>query len=121
MPFVTITLKEGKGKEFVNSLSSIIHTAMQETIVFPADVLFHKIHEVKKEHMIYKNEFRNVKRTEDIIFIECTIKTGRNADQKQQMYKRISEDLNFKLGVRKEDIVIVIRENSAEDWYLEPK
>jgi 4-oxalocrotonate tautomerase len=120
MPFVTITLKEGKDKEFIKSLSDTIHTAMQETIVFPEDVLFHKIHEVKKEHMIYLNEFRNVKRSEDMIFVECTIKAGRTADKKQAMYKRITEDLFSELGVRKEDIIIVIRENSAEDWYLQP-
>jgi 4-oxalocrotonate tautomerase len=120
MPFVTITLLEGKDKRFIKSLSESIHSAMQETIVFPADVFFHKIHEVKKEHMIYLNEFRNVKRSENMIFIECTIKTGRTADQKQAMFKRITEDLFSKLGVRKEDIIIVIRENSAEDWYLQP-
>ena len=121
MPFVTITLQEGRDKKFINFLSETIHTAMQETIIFPADVLFHKIHEVKKGQMIYLHEFRNVKRSENMIFIECTIKTGRTADQKQAMYKRISEDLFSKLGVRKEDIIIVIRGNSAEDWYLEPK
>jgi phenylpyruvate tautomerase PptA (4-oxalocrotonate tautomerase family) len=120
MPFVTITLKEGKDKKFIHSLSEIIHTAMQETIICPEDVLFHKIHEVKKEHMIYLNEFRNIKRSDDMIFIECTIKAGRTADKKQAMYKRISEDLFSELGVRKEDIIIVIRENSAEDWYLQP-
>jgi len=120
MPFVTITLKEGKDKKFLKSLSDTIHTAMQETIIFPEDVLFHKIHEVKKEHMIFLNEFRNVKRSEDMIFIECTIKAGRTADKKQAMYKRISEDLSSELGVRKEDIIIVIRENSGEDWYLQP-
>jgi hypothetical protein len=82
MPFVTITLQEGRDKKFINFLSETIHTAMQETIIFPADVLFHKIQEVKKGQMIYLHEFRNVKRSENMIFIECTIKTGRTADQK---------------------------------------
>jgi 4-oxalocrotonate tautomerase len=121
MPFVTITLTEGRDRNFVKLLSEVIHTAMVETIVFPADVLFHKIHEVKKGQMIYQNEFRNIKRSEDMIFIECTIKTGRTADQKQAMYKRISDDLSSKMGVRGEDIIIVIRENQPEDWYLQPK
>ena len=121
MPFVTITLKEGKDKEFIKSLSETIHTAMLATIVFPEDVLFHKIHEVKKEHMIYLDEFRNVKRSDNMIFIECTIKAGRTAEKKQAMYQRISEDLFSELGVRREDIVIVIRENTAEDWFLQPR
>ena len=121
MPFVTITLQEGKDKKFIKSLSEIIHTAMQETIVFPAEVLFHKIHEMKKKQMIYLKEFRGIKRSGNMVFLECTIKTGRTSDQKQAMYKRISEDLFTKLGIRKEDIIIVIRENQAEDWYLQPK
>jgi 4-oxalocrotonate tautomerase len=121
MPFVTITLREGKDRKFIKTLSETIHTAMLGTIVFPEDVLFHKIHEVKKEHMIYLDEFRSVKRSDNMIFIECTIKAGRTAEKKQAMYKRISEDLSNELGVRKEDIIIVIKENSGEDWYLEPK
>lgn len=121
MPFVTITLQEGKDKKFIKSLSEIIHTAMQETIDFPADVIFHKVHEMKKGQMIYLENFRNTQRSEDMIFLECTIKSGRNAHQKHEMYQRISNDLSSKLGVRIEDIIIVIRENSTEDWYLQPK
>jgi len=120
MPFVTITLHEGKEKSFLKSLSEIIHNAMVDTIVFPSEVLFHKIHELKKGRMIFVPEFRNIKRSENIIFIECTIKSGRTAEQKKSMFHRISENLFSKLQIRKEDIVIVIRENSPEDWYLNP-
>jgi phenylpyruvate tautomerase PptA (4-oxalocrotonate tautomerase family) len=94
---------------------------MQETIIFPSDVLFHKIHEMKKEQMIYLAEFRNVQRSENMIYLECTIKAARNAEQKQMMYQHISNDLFSKLGVRKEDLIIIVRENSSEDWYLNPK
>jgi 4-oxalocrotonate tautomerase len=121
MPFVTITLQEGKDQKFIKSLSETIHTAMHETIIFPPDVLFHKIHEMKKGQIIFQDNFRNIQRSEGMIFIECTIKKGRSAEQKQSMYERISNDLSSKLGIRKEDIIIVIRENSAEDWYLNPR
>jgi phenylpyruvate tautomerase PptA (4-oxalocrotonate tautomerase family) len=120
MPLVTITLLEGKDQAFIKSLSETIHTAMQETIICPPDVLFHKIHEMKKGHMIYLDNFRSTQRSEDMIWLECNIKAGRSAEQKQAMFKRISNDLYSKLGVRKEDIIIVIRENSPEDWYLNP-
>ncbi len=120
MPFVTITLQEGKDKQFIKSLSELIHTAMQETLIFPSEVLFHKIHEMKRDQMIYQTDFRNIKRSEGIIYIECTIKKGRTPEQKKLMFNRISEDLFTKLGVRKEDIIIVIKENYAEDWHLNP-
>lgn len=70
--------------------------------------------------MIYLPEFRNIKRSDDIIFIECTIKSGRTAEQKKAMFSRISENLFSKLRIPKEDIIIVIRENSSEDWHLNP-
>ena len=120
MPFVTVSLHEGKDKTFIKSLSEIIHTAMQETLIFPNEVLFHKILELKKGNMIYMPEFRNIKRSDDLIYIECTIKSGRSADQKKSMFSRISDDLFSKLGIRKEDIIIVIRENASEDWHLNP-
>ena len=120
MPFVTITLRKGRDKKFIKALSEVIHTAMQETLIFPSEVLFHKIHELKKEQMICLADFKNNRRSNNIIFLECTIKAGRNSKQKKAMYKRISDDLFSKLGVRKEDIIIVIKENSPEDWYLQP-
>ena len=120
MPFVTITVKTGKDKTYLKKLSEIVHTAMQETIVFPEDVYFHKIHELKKENMLYRADFRDMKRSHDMVFLECTIKAGRTAEQKKLMYDRITNDLSAKLGTRKEDIIIVVRENSAEDWYLQP-
>jgi len=118
MPFVTITLHERNDPTFIKTLSEIIHLAMVETILFPHEVLYHTIHEVKPGNMIYSNNHKGLTRSEDIIFLQITLKEGRDVEQKNAMYQRITDDLDLQLGIRKEDIMIILTENKSTDWFF---
>lgn len=121
MPFVTITLLEGKDKKFIKSLSEIIHTAMIETISIAPEVLYHVVHELKSEQLIYMPEFRGLKRSADFIMLQIIIRNGRSAELKKEMFKKISDGLNTQLGIRKEDLLITLLENSGDNWYFGEK
>lgn len=118
MPVVTITLKEGRGEEFIGKLSDIIHEVMIKEIDCPMEVKYHAVHEVKNTNLIYKDEFRSMKRSDEMIFIQMTLKEGRTAEKKKAMYERLTDELHGKLGVRTEDIFISVTESKAEDWYF---
>ncbi len=118
MPFVTITLPEGKDQQYIQSLSSIVHSAMVDTINCPPITIYHNIHEVKPGHMIYLPEYKKMKRSENVVFLQITMKEGRTPEMKQQMYETISSRLNESLGIRFEDIIIIVTESKAEDWYF---
>jgi 4-oxalocrotonate tautomerase family enzyme len=118
MPYVQISITEGKDRSYLDKLSGIIHSAMVETIDCPEEVLYHTINELKPNQMILKSEFRGMKRTADMIFIQMILKEGRTAEKKNAMYRKITEDLHKSLGLRKEDILITVTENSADDWYF---
>ena len=118
MPYVQISINEGKERSYLENLSGIIHTAMIETIDCPEEVLYHTINELKPNQMIFKSEFRGMQRSADMIFIQMILKEGRTAEKKNAMYKKITSDLHKSLGLRKEDIFISVTENSGADWYF---
>ena len=118
MPFVTITLPEGNNQQFIQSLSAIVQAAMVETIKCPPNSLYHRIQQVRRDELIYLPGYNNILRSENVIMFEITLKEGRTAEQKKQLYEAISSGLNKNLGIRYEDIIIVLTENKAEDWYF---
>ncbi len=118
MPFVTITLPEGKDQQFIQSLSSLVHSAMVETINCPPAVLYHVVHQVKQEQLMYLPEYKDMQRSKDIVILQIAMKEGRTPEMKKLMYETISSRLNNSLGIRYEDIIIVVSESKAEDWYF---
>ncbi|TAK58381.1 MAG: tautomerase family protein [Bacteroidetes bacterium] len=118
MPLVTITLPEGKSPQFIQSLSTIVHEAMVETINCPPDALYHIINQVKREQLTYMPEYKGMKRSENVIILQITLKEGRTPEQKKQMYEKISSGLNSNLGIRFEDIIIILTDSAAENWYF---
>ena len=53
MPFVTITLLEGKDKEYIKAVSEGINSAVKETMDFPDDDLFQVVHQVSQDCLQY--------------------------------------------------------------------
>lgn len=118
MPIVTITLIEGKEPAFISALSQIVHTAMVETIQCPPATLYHIINEVKRDRLIFLREYKGLKRSDDVVILQITLKEGRTPEQKKMLYERISRDAHDQLGVRKENLWIILTDNKPEDWYF---
>lgn len=118
MPFVSITLREGKSEAFLKTLSETIHKAMVSTIACPPETLYHEILQTGKNGRVYLPQYRGMERTEDMIFIRMILKEGRTAEQKNAMYRLICKELHRELGIRTEDLFITLTENKAEDWFF---
>lgn len=118
MPIVNITLVKGRDRAFIGALSEIIHSAMVDTVNCPPHTRYHAINEVAREDLIYLPEYKGLRRTDSVVLLQITLKEGRTTEQKKAMYERISSDLNKKLGVRFEDVFIILTQNSADDWYF---
>ena len=55
MPFVTITLLEGKGKEYIKAVTDGVNSAVIETMGFPDDDRYQVVHQVSEECLQYQN------------------------------------------------------------------
>jgi len=116
MPRTTISIIEGKPSEFKESLFECIYTAMVETFDVPENDMFMTISEHKTENFCYGKSYLNIERTDELIMIEIICNNTRSVQQKQNLYKKIAENLHKKLNIRVEDIFINILECIKENW-----
>lgn len=116
MPLVRISLLSGKSSDFKKELSQLVYEAMRETINIPENDKFQVISEHDKDNLIFSPDYLGIYRSEDIIIIQIVMNEGRSIDLKKQLYKKIADDLNTRLNIRKEDVFINLIEVPKENW-----
>jgi phenylpyruvate tautomerase PptA (4-oxalocrotonate tautomerase family) len=116
MPLVRIDLIQGKPKEYVAAIGESVHRAMVDTIGVPARDHFQVITEHAPGYLVYDAHYLEINRTDDVVFIQIFLSSGRTREEKQGFFKRVAEYLREKPGLRPEDINMHLIENSREDW-----
>jgi phenylpyruvate tautomerase PptA (4-oxalocrotonate tautomerase family) len=110
MPFVTITILENKGKDYIKAVSDGINNAVIATMDFPLDDRYQVVHQVGQECFQYQD------RQEDRIMMHLVMRSGRSNKAKQAFYKMVTENLSKVPGIRPENIFITITENHDVDF-----
>ena len=116
MPLVRISLLAGKPESYLQKIGDVVHRAMVETINVPAQDRFQLITEHMKSQFIYDPSYLNIRRSDDLIIIQITLNLGRTTEMKKALYKRIAEQLEQELKLRKEDVLINLVEVPKENW-----
>jgi 4-oxalocrotonate tautomerase len=116
MPLVRIALRAGKSAAYRIAIGDAVHKAMVETINVPAQDRFQVISEHAPENLIYDPTYLDIQRSDDVIFIQITLNTGRTTEMKKLLYARIAELLTENPGVRKQDVLVSLVEVSKENW-----
>ncbi len=111
MPLVKIEILKGKNSEYKKALLNGVHQALVDTIKIPDYDRMQRLYELEKEDFEISSN-----KTEDFILIELTIFKGRSFEAKKNLYKAIVDNLEKALGVKRTDILIVINEQSLENW-----
>ncbi|MDS0223616.1 tautomerase family protein [Haloarcula sp. S1AR25-5A] len=110
MPLVTISLLEGKSDEYRRTIASRVNKAVLDTLDFPPDDRYQLIREFPSQ------DFELQEREGDRIVLELTMRAGQAREDKQAFYARVTELLKQEPGIPPENVMIVITENSEEDW-----
>ena len=116
MPLVRIDLRKGKPTGHVSAIGEYVHRAMVEVLEVPGRDHFQVITEHDSEHLIYDSHYLGVERSDDIVFVQVVLSSGRDAAKKQAFYARVVALLQEKPGLRPQDIVINLVEDKREDW-----
>jgi 4-oxalocrotonate tautomerase len=116
MPLVHIDLREGKPASYKKAIGEAIQRALIEHLNVPVRDQFQIIHEHAPDHLVYNPNYLDIERTDDIVMIQVTLSAGRTTEQKRAFYARVAELLQESPGIRPQDVLIHLVENTREDW-----
>jgi 4-oxalocrotonate tautomerase len=116
MPLVRIDLLEGKPAEYRAQVGQIVYRAMLECFNVPKDDLFQIITEHPKAELQFDRNYLGIHRTDDCIFVQITLSSGRTVEMKQRFYKAVADGLHESLKLRREDVFINLVEVTKENW-----
>src|ERR1700728_2897096 len=106
MPFARIDLIKGKSSDYRATVADIVYEAIVGVLKAPDGDRFIVVNEHKPENLIYDPDFLDMKRSPDFILIQVTSTVGNVKEQKLAFYRQIVDELDSKLGVRPDDVMI---------------
>jgi 4-oxalocrotonate tautomerase len=116
MPLVRIDLLQGKTPEYRARIGQIVYQAMVDILGVPKDDRFQIITEHPKAELQFDREYLGIHRSDDCIFLQITLNSGRTVEMKQRFYKAVADELHESLKVRREDVLINLVEVAKENW-----
>jgi phenylpyruvate tautomerase PptA (4-oxalocrotonate tautomerase family) len=116
MPLVRIALRAGTALTDQRAIADQVHQALVETITVPPADRFQLISEFAADQFIYDPAYLNIPRTDQLVVLQITISAGRSVEQKRMLYRRITELLAARPGIRPEDVFINLIEVEKENW-----
>ena len=116
MPLVRIDLIQGRTQEYRAQVGDIVYRTMLDVLHVPNGDRFQVIQEHAKSDLPFDRDYLGVHRSDDCIFLQITLNSGRSVELKQQFYKAIADRLHEELNLRREDVFISLVEVPKENW-----
>jgi 4-oxalocrotonate tautomerase len=116
MPLVRISLVQGKPADFGPKIGEVVYRTMVETLSVPQADNFQVITEHDREHLVYDPTYLDIRRSDDVVFIQITLNEGRTVALKQLFYRTLAERLSRDLKIRMEDVLVSLVEVKKENW-----
>ena len=113
MPLVKVEIYKGMSEVYKRTLLDCIHNALVKSFGIPIDDRLQSLYELDKSNFLTDDS-----KSEKYTLIELTIFKGRSLDAKRLLYKEITDSLFKNLGIRGNDILIVINEQPLDNWGL---
>jgi phenylpyruvate tautomerase PptA (4-oxalocrotonate tautomerase family) len=116
MPFARIDLAQGKTPEYRATVADVVYGGIVGVLKAPEGDRFMVIGEHAPENFVYDPNFLDIKRSPDLIIIQVTSTVGNTKEQKVAFFRQVADELNRRLGVRREDVFISLVFVAREDW-----
>jgi phenylpyruvate tautomerase PptA (4-oxalocrotonate tautomerase family) len=116
VPLVRIDLLEGKTPEYRAQVGQIIYQSLLDCFNVPKDDRFQIITEHPQAELQFDRNYLGIHRSDNCIFVQITLNTGRTVEMKQRFYKAVVDALHETVKLRQEDVVINLVEVPKENW-----
>lgn len=116
MPFVRISLLEGKSDEYIKTLADRVHQALVEAFDAPETDRFQAIHQHRAGELIYDQNYMGGPRSENYVLICITAGRQRPSKIKKAFFMHLTQLLAQSPGVRPEDVMVIINTTESDEW-----
>jgi 4-oxalocrotonate tautomerase len=116
MPLARIDLPIGKPPEYRRGVADVVYDAMVATLNAPKGDRFQVISEHAQDSLIIDPTYLAVERSAEALIIQLILNEGRTVEVKKAFYKAVADGLHERVGLRREDVVIVLVEVKKENW-----
>ena len=116
MPLVNIDLLEGRPSKELGVIADAVHQALVEHLDVPERDRFQIVTQHTGESLRFNRHYLDVERTDSWVMVRVTLSAGRATESKQAFYRRLAELLAERVGLRGEDLAVMLVENTREDW-----
>jgi phenylpyruvate tautomerase PptA (4-oxalocrotonate tautomerase family) len=82
----------------------------------PPNDRFQVLAEHSKSGLQFDRDYLGVHRSDDCVFLQITLNSGRTLEMKQRFYKAVADGLHEALKLRREDVFISLVEVPKENW-----
>lgn len=116
MPLVRIDMPAGRPRDYVRAVADVVAEAIISILKAPAGDRFEIITEHQPHTLLIDRNFLGIERTADALIIQVTLREGRTTEVKQAFFKTIADGLHERTGIRREDVMINLVEDTLADW-----
>ena len=116
MPLVRIDLPAGKSIAWKRAIADGVHAALVETAGVPADDRFQILSEQDPAMRIVDPNYLGIARSHDFTLVQIFLSVGRSDAIKRSLYAAIARNLAADPGLRPQDAMVTLAENTRVDW-----
>jgi phenylpyruvate tautomerase PptA (4-oxalocrotonate tautomerase family) len=89
---------------------------MVEMLGVPERDRFQVVTEHQSRTLRFDPAYLDIDRTEGFVLVRITLARGRSTDAKRGFYGRLAQLLDDRVGLRTEDLAVILVEYEREDW-----
>lgn len=116
MPFTRISLLAGKSPSYLANVAASLDRALTLYFEVPLNDRFVAIHQHQVGELIFDRHYNGGARSDDYILFHITTGRTRSSATKVNFYKCLADDLSATVGIRPEDVMVVVADSTLEDW-----
>lgn len=116
MPFVKVFLQQGRKVDAISAIGDSIHEALVSEAGVPADDRFQVFIELEETQLTAHPTYGGVNRSAELVIVEITLNAGRTVEVKKNLYAAIARNLESRIGLKPDDVMVSLVEVARENW-----
>ncbi len=111
MPYVKISMREGRSPEYQKAILNGVHAALVDAFRIPDRDRHQLVNEYDADHFEIPED-----KSDRFVLIEIIAFPGRSLAAKKDLYAAIVRNLGDSPGIRAGDIMIIVHEPPLDNW-----